>query len=384
MGNWFDIGSTAIGSGISAIAGSVQGKKNRQHQKEMQEQQQVYNIENMNRQHELNEDAANAADARTRALYNDFGSPEALRRQYEEAGLSVGLMYGGSGASGQNMPHGAQGGTEGLPSVSGAGANPYTGLETLGLQFADIRLKNAEAKEKEVDTKVKEETADVKIEQEGAILENLRSELNEIISRTKLNEESAEYKRVQTTLTGTQIIAQEIQNNFDTKTFETRMKTLGQNLANLKEEWRRMDRENDFGEETYWDGVEQIRKSNDLLLKQIFTEGCKAANYKANTTKAWGEVKKIYKEITTEGWRAKNEMELYKRFEKEWENQMGENAKNRRNQTLNTILHGVFSAMVAMSFFKGNGMKGPKPLMKKQTTVWDGKSKQTWYEYGTE
>lgn len=50
---------------------------------------------------------ANAADKRTRALYNDFYSPEALMKQYQEAGLSPSMMYGGT--PGQSGMSGAQG-----------------------------------------------------------------------------------------------------------------------------------------------------------------------------------------------------------------------------------------------------------------------------------
>ena len=51
--------------------------------------------------------AAQNADARTRGLYNDFYSPSALLKQYQEAGLSPSMMFGGT--PGQSGMSGAQG-----------------------------------------------------------------------------------------------------------------------------------------------------------------------------------------------------------------------------------------------------------------------------------
>lgn len=51
--------------------------------------------------------AANNADTRTRGLYRSFYSPEALLKQYQEAGLSPSMMFGGT--PGQGGMSGAQG-----------------------------------------------------------------------------------------------------------------------------------------------------------------------------------------------------------------------------------------------------------------------------------
>lgn len=55
-----------------------------------------------------NEMAAASADARTRSLYKDFYSPQALMEQYRTAGLSPSMMFGGT--PGQGGTSGAQGG----------------------------------------------------------------------------------------------------------------------------------------------------------------------------------------------------------------------------------------------------------------------------------
>ena len=89
-----------------------------------------------------NEKAADAADARTRALYEDFYAPEALLKQYQEAGVSPSLMFGGTpGQGGQSgaMGHGAGGiQTPFIPIDIMQGAQ-------IGLMTAQARKTNAEA-----------------------------------------------------------------------------------------------------------------------------------------------------------------------------------------------------------------------------------------------
>lgn len=94
---------------------------------------------------------AKNADARTRALYKDFYSPEALTRQYQEAGLSPGMMYGGTPG---------QGGMSGAQGASAASRTPFTPMSLLeGAQIANIaadtKVKEAEAKNINKDTDLK-------------------------------------------------------------------------------------------------------------------------------------------------------------------------------------------------------------------------------------
>ena len=91
----------------------------------------------------LNEEAARNADARTRALYWDLQSPQALLKQYEEAGLSPSMMFSGGGVGAQPAG-GAQGaGTTGIT------PNTY-GMTPIDL--AQLRLVNAEADKTEAET----------------------------------------------------------------------------------------------------------------------------------------------------------------------------------------------------------------------------------------
>lgn len=85
---------------------------------------------------EYGEMSANAADARTRALYRDLQSPEALLQQYRAAGLSPSLMFGGGGIGGQT--------TQGAQGAGAAGISPTTyGIPPI--DFAQIKLMESEA-----------------------------------------------------------------------------------------------------------------------------------------------------------------------------------------------------------------------------------------------
>lgn len=94
---------------------------------------------------------AENADRRTRALYNDFYSPQALARQYKETGLSPSLMFGGT--PGQGGMSGAQAGGISMQT-------PYMPMSMIeGVQAANIMAQTektkAETKNIEKDTDLK-------------------------------------------------------------------------------------------------------------------------------------------------------------------------------------------------------------------------------------
>ena len=103
--------------------------------------------------YEYGEMAANSADKRTRALYNDFYSPEAMIEQYKAAGLSPSMMYGGTPGQGGMM--GAQG-----TGANGPGAITYpysiTDAAQAAALFAQADKAKAETKNIEEDTILKE------------------------------------------------------------------------------------------------------------------------------------------------------------------------------------------------------------------------------------
>lgn len=128
--------STLIGGAIQAGLGAINNVYSAEREAQARSENYRYN-----------EMAANNADARTRALYNDFYSPSALAQQYKAAGLSPSLMFGGT--PGQGGASGAQGaGASGHPSTF----TPISLLE--GAQLANIAAQTENIK---ADTANKEE-----------------------------------------------------------------------------------------------------------------------------------------------------------------------------------------------------------------------------------
>ena len=109
----------------------------------------------MERTFGYNELAAKNADKRTRALYTDLYSPEAKAKQLKEAGLSVGMMYGGQGGVGStSSTSGAQG--AGAGNQQAAHVNLADKLQ-LGMMKAQVDNLNADTDLKEQDTLKKEQ-----------------------------------------------------------------------------------------------------------------------------------------------------------------------------------------------------------------------------------
>lgn len=101
----------------------------------------------------LNEEAARNAYMRQREMYKDFYSPEALMRQYKEAGLSPSLMFGGTpGQGGMGAPQGS--GVAGLQTPF----MPFSMLEAaqIAKTEAETSKTKAETKNIETDTTLKE------------------------------------------------------------------------------------------------------------------------------------------------------------------------------------------------------------------------------------
>lgn len=95
---------------------------------------------------------ADNADARTRALYRDFYSPQALMQQYKEAGLSPSLMFGGTPG---------QGGTSGAQGTGASGiSTPYMPVSML--EAAQIAKTMAETKNIKANTANTEKDTELK------------------------------------------------------------------------------------------------------------------------------------------------------------------------------------------------------------------------------
>lgn len=127
---------------------------------------------------------ADAADRRTRALYNDLYSPGALLRQYKEAGLSPSLMFGGTPG---------QGGTTGAMGSNAGIQTPYMPLSML--EAAQIANITAQTKNVEADTEKKEaETSNVKID-------TIRQEIAKYVEELQAGQYNTEWQIINSTWT---------------------------------------------------------------------------------------------------------------------------------------------------------------------------------------
>ena len=116
---WSAIGAifAAIISGaIAAVSANKTNEQNKQTYLDVQQ-----------KSHQLNEQSADAADTRTRALYSDLESPAAKVGQLKSAGLSPGLMYGGGGSIGTGQV------ASGAQAAPATGANLVQGMDISGI-----------------------------------------------------------------------------------------------------------------------------------------------------------------------------------------------------------------------------------------------------------
>lgn len=168
MGFFDGAGGGIISGAMSAIAGGLSqinaGKRARKQARYENELQMQLNDHTAEKNYEYAEKSADRADERSRALYEDYSSPSAMVKQYKDAGLNPGLMYGGGGggAGGTGtLQKGAQATSAAVQPGSGGsvGANAMAvAQQRAALQqsiagaaemSANARLKSAQAKEAE-------------------------------------------------------------------------------------------------------------------------------------------------------------------------------------------------------------------------------------------
>ena len=120
MGIGAYMGAEAILSGINNLLGLGIGNYNREENYYYSERQ------------------AENADKRTRALYADLYSPQALMQQYKKAGLSPSLMFGGTPG---------QGGMSGAQGASAAINTPFMPMSLMeSVQAANIMAQTEKTK----------------------------------------------------------------------------------------------------------------------------------------------------------------------------------------------------------------------------------------------
>lgn len=124
-----------LGGSLSALGSMASTAMNIKAAERSQEKQNEYALQQMGKGYEYNEKAADNADKRSRAMYDDYLTYAAQVKQMKEAGLNPAIMYGMGGNPGTSIPHGAQ----------GAGAGNATGVSPLGINIPNIGADMAQA-----------------------------------------------------------------------------------------------------------------------------------------------------------------------------------------------------------------------------------------------
>lgn len=203
----------------------------------------------------LNERAADSADQRTRNLFNDLYSPKAKVQQLKEAGLNVGLMYGGSGAGGSSSTSGAQGGSS--TGLNYPGIQPGIHLE-LGNLMQDIALKAAQTKL--INEQAKTEAGENKrgaaeIQNFGEDIKNKRAQRELIQAQTKMQQAAT--------------IAQQMTNEITEDTFYEQCELIRQNLYQCKESVRSAVIQNGIQEATSKTQIDTYNANLQLIYKDL-------------------------------------------------------------------------------------------------------------------
>lgn len=139
--------------------------------------------EDRQRNYYFGEMEADNADKRTRALYQDFYSPEALMKQYKEAGLSPSMMFGGTPGQG------------GTPGAQGSGIN---GIQT---PFMPVSLvEAAEAANLYAQTKkTKAETENIEAGTENVKTDTALKKLEERLKSFQTSQFETEWQLINST-----------------------------------------------------------------------------------------------------------------------------------------------------------------------------------------
>lgn len=236
MGN--DLLGSAVNAGTSFLTAMYNNKQAEKREKTARK-------ENF----EYGEKAADAADARARAQYNDLYSIQAQMQQAKEAGLSP-SVYASGGLQGK-QGIGAQGtGASGVsPTIYGV--NP--------IDVSQIRLNNAQARKLNADAKVQEETG----------IDKANAEIKKLFADTISAQASTTFVQAQTEW-------QNLMNEFKNESWAYDIQTIQGNAQKVVDECTKLQVEIDQAEndlqlsyQTFWTKVSQEEANLELVTKQI-------------------------------------------------------------------------------------------------------------------
>lgn len=293
----------------------------------------------------LNERAAQNADTRTRALYHDIYSPEALLKQYKAAGLSPSMMFGGT--PGQGGMNGAQGAGANQPSTY----MPMSMLEAAqaSLALAQTRKTNAEAATEEGSN------------QRGA------AEIANLLKENDLQQAAVDYQEAQTAGMKLDNELKKDTMQFSIERAEHEANIYKWNVDNAM--WDSMQKKKDyeFSVDSYNDRIEYVKndvlnKAADTLLKGAQTELTQEekSQIKASIAQRWEElrlkgqelgIRKESLEAQKAYWKSQTD-QFYKALEQDME-QFNKKLKQGYIQTGVSAVTSIVSGAVGGAVIKG-------------------------------
>lgn len=165
--------------------------------------------------------AAEEADTRTRALFDDLYSPAAKMAQYKAAGLNPALMYASQGAMGTTT-QGSQASTpaaigmQSIPMQRLLGLDNASTFQDIGLKMAETNLKKAQTQNEIADLPIKEqmvaqikkniEESQSKIDLNYQKIEESIANIGNINAQKELNEQMKKLKEAETAITNVDLI----------------------------------------------------------------------------------------------------------------------------------------------------------------------------------
>lgn len=296
-----------LGTAAGAIVGGLLGLFGRsgssyKDQKKLMDRAWEYEKEGMGLQYQYNEQAAQSTQQRNKEMW-DYTNFENQRKHLENAGLSVGLMYGNGGTMQASSAGGNQEG------VSAPKSNPVQVAlqeKAMGLQLKQIESKtmlNASqaAKNQAEAEKIK-----------GVDTEETKANIESLIASTKSEEERRKLIKQQT---WTEVAQAEVLNStadFNTaKTDEVKWQ-----IENYKKGLKKME------EEILSLKIDNSHKAQ-ILDDQVKQASLTTAQMAANLTKTHADVQKIAGEIQKMGYdialKAENNEIQWKQLEKGYE-----------------------------------------------------------------
>lgn len=278
--NLSKIGGNIGGSVFSGLFGGLLGLANAGIQRRWQEEA---NKQMAELNYKYGEKAADNAMRRGIAMYNAIYSPEARVKQLQDAGLSVGLMYGNGGAGGTGELRGPQGGGAGGQRMQVMAPMEGAQLALLGSQ---IKLNEAQANKSNAE-------AESTRGEEGTIgaaqVQNYMADTDNKRALRQLTEANEALARAQAR-------AQEINNNMSEDAYDFKLQQIEYEMLTQAEELQNLILSNAIKGASKEAQIEQYWANLEKTYAEALYNRSGAAVNKQQAGKIIAEVQKIWAE----------------------------------------------------------------------------------------